>query len=80
MTTEDTNKLITEVAFDIITISTLWSLVLSSNSGLDHYSGLDSYNFFSENKYFNYSATFQDITKLVAFTSSAIVIAKYFRM
>ena len=72
MTTEDTNKLIKEVAFDIISITTIWGLI-SSNSGLDHY------HFFAENKYSKYSISFQYITKLVAFTSSVIVISKYFR-
>ena len=74
----DTNKLIKEVAFDIISITTLWG-VISSNSGLDHYFGLDRYHFFSENKYSNYSPSFHNITKLVAFGTSVIVMAKYFR-
>lgn len=71
--TEDNNKLIKEVAFDIISMTTMWGLVISSHLSFDNY-------YFNENKYRNFSATFQDITKLVAFTSSAIVIAKYFRM
>jgi hypothetical protein len=67
--TEDNNNLIKEVAFDIISITTMWG-VISANSGLEHYI------FFSENKYSN---SFHNITKLVAFGTSLIVIHKYFR-
>jgi hypothetical protein len=71
--TEDTNKLIKEVAFDIISMTTMWGLVSASNATLNNC------QFSSENKYRNFSVSFQDITRLVAMGSSAIVLAKYFR-
>lgn len=71
--TEDTNKLIKEVAFDIISMTTMWGLVSASHLSLDRY------NFLNENKYINFSVSFQNITKFVALGSSAIVLAKYFR-
>ena len=37
MTTEDTNKLIKEVAFDIISMTTMWGLVISSHLSFDNY-------------------------------------------
>jgi hypothetical protein len=72
MTTEDTNKLIKEVAFDIISITTMWGLVISSHLSFDNY------YFFNENKYRSFSVSFQNITKFVALGSSAIVLTKYF--
>jgi hypothetical protein len=69
----ETNDLIKEVAFDVISITTIWGLIISTNSSLDHY------RCFAESKYFNLSFSFQDITKLVAYGSSAFLIAKYFR-
>jgi hypothetical protein len=70
--TEDTNKLIKEVAFDIISMTTMWGLVISSHLSLDNY-------YFHENKYRNFSVLFKNITKFVALGSSAIVLTKYFR-
>jgi len=70
--TEDTNKLIKEVAFDIISITTLWGLVATSHLSLDRY-------LFPESKYIKFLTSIQDITKLVAMGCSAIVISKYFR-
>lgn len=69
--TEDTNKLIKEVAFDIISMTTMWGLVISSHLSFDNY-------YFHENKYRNFSVSFQNITKFVALGSSAIVLTKYF--
>ena len=71
--TEDTNKLIKEVTYDIISITTLWGLVSASHLKLDRY------HFCAESKYINFSTSFQDITKLVAMGCSVFVIAKYFR-
>ena len=68
----DTNKLIKEVAFDIISMTTMWGLVSASSSSLNFF------HFSSESKYFKFSSTFQDITRLVALGSSAFVMAKYF--
>ena len=69
--TEDTNKLIKEVAFDIISMTTMWGLVISSHLSFDNY-------YFNENKYRNLSVSFKNITKFVALGSSAFVMAKYF--
>ena len=71
--TEDTNKLIKDVAYDIISITTMWGLVSASQLSLD------KYNFFAENKYIKFSSSFQEIYKLIAMGCSAFVIAKYFR-
>jgi hypothetical protein len=71
--TEDTNKLIKEAAYDIISITTLWGLVSASHLSLDRC------HFFAESKYIKFSSSFQDITKLVAMGCSVLVISKYFR-
>ena len=70
--TEDNNKLIKEVAFDIISMTTMWVLVISSHLSFDNY-------YFNENKYRNFSVTFQNITKFVTLGSSVIILTKYFR-
>ena len=71
--TEDTNKLIKDVAYDIISITTLWGLVSA------YHLSLGRYRFFAESKYFKFSTLFQETTILAAMGCSAFVIAKYFR-
>lgn len=78
MTTEDTNNLIKTDAFDIISMTTIWSLVNSSHSYLNH-SYLNHSHFYIESKYIDFSLSVQDINKLVAYGTSAFMLTKYFR-
>ena len=87
MTTEDTNNLIKTDAFDIISMTTIWSLVNSSHSYLNHsylnhsylnHSHLNHSHFYIESKYIDFSLSVQDINKLVAYGTSAFMLTKYF--
>lgn len=71
--TEDTNKLIKDVAYDIISITTLWGL------GSTYHHSLAPYNFFVGTKYFKFSISLQQTIQLVAMGCSAFVLTKYFR-
>ena len=70
--TSNNNDLIKGAAFDIISITTMWGLVISSHLSFDNF-------YLFNEKYRNLAISFQGITKLAAFGSSLFVISKYFR-
>lgn len=68
----NTNELITSVAFDIISITTLWSLVITSQQDFTNF------HLFTD-RYRNYRISLQSVTKIIAIGTSAFIMSRYYR-